>query len=898
MSRHPLHWLLRLGRPRYEAEALLGDLQQERAVRLAAGRPAGATSLWYAGQLVVAGAHEVGQRLGSLLRPRLLADTRYAFRRWRRRPGFAIAAIATLALGIGSATAVFSVVDHVLLKPLPWPSPDTLVQVHGVYPERRNSLATAPTWDRWYVSYPAWDALRESPAFSDVAAWRGMIRLDYTLGDDGTELIRTMEVSSSFLPMLGVKLAHGRYFTAEEDNRTTDSIILSHEVWVRHFGARADVIGERVNTPSAGSGGRYPRTVVGVLEPGFRFGSEQPDILLPVGIPAQTSRQYPSPHLRILARLAPGVTPEMADAAARPLVEAAPNQQRGSARVVTLEDELLGTAWRPLWLVFGGAGLLLLIACANVAGLLLAEARMRRHEIAVRMALGSSRVRVVRQLLIEHGWLAIFGTSLGVIAAYWLVGTLVAIAPEGLPRIDAVALDLRAAGFAGATGLATLLTFGMVPAFSLARTPVSGVLAEGSRDGAVNRAMGARAIVAAQLALTLVLLIGASLFAETMLRLRAEPLGFRPEGLAVISTTFTGARFGDPAAIRQAREAGVKDLGAFMNQQATIVNNDLTDRVVARLKALPGVAAAGGASVVPFVTSPGRYDVVIGSGGPADRQDAWRQTVTDSYFSTLGVDVVDGRSFQPADAGGERVVVVSREFQRRFYPEGAVGQVFRQVYGGNYELDMPYRIIGVVGDVKRQEYTDDLRPVVYEFDRHAGGITHFVIRTDRDPGAILPAARAAIADVSRRLVISDTAILDERVARSIAEERFRATLSVVFGAIALVLAAVGLYGLAARRATERRREFGVRVALGARPVDVRRLVFRDAAALTGLGLMVGLPAAWWAAQVAQSMLYGVEATSLRVYATTAAVLAVVALLATALPARRAATADPIEVIRN
>jgi ABC-type antimicrobial peptide transport system permease subunit len=828
----------------------------------------------------------------------MLAYTRYAFRRWRRRPGFAVAAIATLALGIGAATAVFSVIDHVLLRPLPWLSPDTLVQVHGVYPERRNSVATAPTWDRWYVSYPAWDALRSSPVFSDVAAWRGLIRLDYTLGNAGTELIRTMEISSSFLPMLGVKLTHGRYFTNDEDHRTTDSIILTHETWMRYFGGRANVVGERVNTPSASSGGPYPRTIVGVLEPGFRFGGERPDIFLPVGIPAQVARQYPSPHLRILARLAPGVTPTMADAAVRPMVEAAPSDQRGSARVVPLVEEMLGTARRPLWLVFGGAGLLLLIACANVAGLLIAEARLRRHEMAVRMALGGSRTRVVRQLLAEHAWLAAFGTSLGLVAAYWMTGTLVAIAPAGLPRIEGVTLDPRAAGFASIVGLATLLVFGVIPALSLARTPVSGVLAEGGRDGGVNRALGARAIVAGQLALALVLLIGASLFAETMLRLRAEPLGFKPENTAVISAVFTGPRFGDPAAIRQYRASGGKDFGEFMTQRATLVNNGLTDGVLPRLGALPGVTAVAGASGVPFVTSPLRFDVVIGDGTSKDRQDAWRQMVTESYFLALGVPTLEGRTFTASDGPGERVVVVSREFQRRFYPEGAVGKVFRQVYGGNYELEVKHRIIGVVGDVKRQEYTDDLRPVAYSFDRQFGSITHFIVRTSGNPGAILPAARAAIADVSKQLVISDTASLEDRVASSIAEERFRATLSIVFGGIALLLAAVGLYGLAARRATERRREFGVRVALGARPADVRRLVFRDAAILTGLGLLVGLPAAWWAAQIAQTMLYGVEPTALRVYAVTAAVLSIVALLATVLPARRAATADPIEVIRN
>jgi hypothetical protein len=215
--------------------------------------------------------HGIGLTLRPLLRPRVLADSRQTFRRWRRRPGFAVAAIATLALGLASVTAVFSVVDHVLLRPLPWASPDALVQVHGVYPDRRNSLATAPTWNRWYLSYPAWDALRTSPAFSDVAAWREPIRPSYTLGDDGTELIRTMEVSSSFLPRLGVRLVHGRSFTEDEDHRPTDSIILSHGIWTRYFGARPDIIGQQVNTPNASSGGRYPRTIVGVLEPDFRW---------------------------------------------------------------------------------------------------------------------------------------------------------------------------------------------------------------------------------------------------------------------------------------------------------------------------------------------------------------------------------------------------------------------------------------------------------------------------------------------------------------------------------------------------------------------------------------------------------------------------------------------------
>jgi ABC-type antimicrobial peptide transport system permease subunit len=700
--------------------------------------------------------------------------------------------------------------------------------------------------------------------------------------------------------MLGVRLTHGRHFTPEEDNRTTDSIILSNEIWVRYFGGRPDIIGLRVNTPNASSGGRYPRTVVGVLEPGFRFGAEQPDALLPVGIPAEVSRQYPSPSLRILARLAPGASVEAASSAAASLVSAAPNEQRGTARVVSLVDEQIGAARRPLWLLLAAAGLLLLVACSNVAGLLLAEARVRRHEIAVRTALGGSSVRLVRQLLVEHTMLAIAGTLLGLIVSGWLVSALVAIAPEGLPRIDSVVVDVRVAAFAGVTGLVTLLLFGVVPAMSLARVPVSRTLAEGGRDGVASRLLGARTIVVVQMALALVLIIGATLFAETLFRLRAEPLGFQPDGLAVAATMFTGPRYGDPGPIRQFRElrSNAEAFSRFMIRQAAIVNNDLTDRVLARLSVLPGVTAAAGSSAVPFVIGPLSLQMIAEGSTSEGRHEAWRQIVTADYFKAMGIRTIDGRLFGPSDAGDEDVIVVSREFARRFYPDGAVGRMVRQVYGENYELSAFYRIIGVVDDVKRGAFTDEMRPTMYGFDRQAGAITHFLVRTSGDPSAILPAVREAITSVSQRLVITTTATLEDRMARSVADQRFRATLSVLFGTTALALAAVGLYGLAARRAVDRRREFAVRIALGARPSDVRHLVVWDAMWIIGLGVALGVPAAWWAAQVAASMLYGVTATAPHVFSLSAVVLGGVALVATIGPAFRAGHTNPIDVIRN
>jgi predicted permease len=837
-----------------------------------------------------------------LFRPALLADIRYALRRWRHRPGFAATAILTLGLGIAAATSIFSVVDAVLLRPLPWVNPESLVIVHGVYPERRNSPATAPTWNRWYLSYPGWDALRTAASFQTVGAYTYIASTDLTFGEDRTEVVTHLDLSSNFLPMLGVKLVLGRYFTEQEDNVSTQSIILTEEIWRRRFGARPDVIGERLMTGSASSGGRYPRTIVGVIEAGFRFEGVTPDVLLPIGIPAEVSRKYPSPSLRVVARLAPGVSLAAADAQSAALVSAAPNQAAPTtARLVTLEEEQVGSTRRPLWLLFGGAGILLLVACSNVAGLLLGEARVRRHEIAVRSALGGSRARVLRQFVVEHALLAIAGAVVGLTAAYWLIGVLVAVAPTGMPRIEAAAIDLRAIVFAVTCGFVTLLTFGVAPALSLSRTPVAGVLAEGGRDGGVSRVLGQRLIVVGQVALALVLLTGATLFGETMLRLHEQPLGFDPRGVAVVSTTFTGSPLGDPARFKEimdaARQSGNPGRGydRLMTETASARNATVLDR----LGAVPGVTSAAVSSAVPFIVNPGRQQIVLEGRPDAERHETALHTVSEHYFATMGMTLLSGRGFHPADAGGDvRAVVVSSEFERRFFPGGAIDRQFKMVYGERYQLSLPFRVIGVAPNVKRQDPTDDVRPAYYTYDRQSGAPRYFVIKTSGDPAAVLPSVRKAINDVSPQIVVTSMDTLDARVARSVAEERFRATLSAVFGAAALLLAAVGLYGLAARRVADRRREFGVRVALGARPGDVRRLVLRDAFVIVATGLAIGLPTSFAIAQVTRSLLFGVSATAPHVFAITVAVLGSMVMLATILPARRAGRVDPVIALRG
>jgi predicted permease len=900
--RYLLLLLLRLGRTDAERQALRGDLDETYATEIRPSRSRLAAEAWYAREVLAAFAVALRDTARvPRLRTGLTGDVRYALRRWRRRPGFAIMATLMLALGIAAATATFSVVDGVLLRPLPWKDADRLVYVHGVYPERRNNPATAPDWNRGTLSYPAWDALRTTPLFEEVAVWHSLSTLDMTFGENRDDLVRTASVSSNFLPVLGVTLRLGRHFTEQEDNVNNDNIILTWETWQRRFGGRTDVIGERVPLGSASSGGRHPKTIVGVLERGFRFEGEPPEILLPVGIAAEVSRRYSGGSFRAIARLAPGVTREQAEAAAAGLVTGSRQNEPVSARLVSIKDEHLGTVRRPLWLLFGGAGVLLLIACANVAGILLGEARARRHEIAVRTALGSGRARLVRQVFVEHAMMAALGTALGLAAAYWLIGVVIAAAPEGLPRIGGVRLDARAAIFAAVSGLATLLLFGVVPAASVARTPVASTLAEGGREGGVSRVIGQRLAVVAQLALALVLLTGASLFAETMRRLTAQPLGFEPRNVAVITTTFTGARFGDPARIRAARQTRSADFGKVMNELARETSNARDDEVFEGISALPGVIAVAGASAAPFIAPQQRLPIVLEGRPEIERHDVWRQTVSERYFDVMRIRLLNGRLFDPSDRPGDSAAaVVSREFERRFFPDGAVGRRFRQVYGANYELSAHFHVVGVVEDAKRQEFSDDDRPSFYSFDRQMSGTTatYVVVRTAGDADALIPDVRNAIREVTPQLVVTSTTLLEDRVARSVAEERFRAMLSAAFGLTALLLAAVGLYGVISRRTADRRCEFGVRVALGARPADVGELVLRDAALLIGGGLAIGLPAAYAAAQVTRSLLFGVSASSPYVFAIAVIALGVVALVASLLPARRASRADPIAALRS
>ncbi|HEY7474389.1 MAG TPA: ABC transporter permease, partial [Vicinamibacterales bacterium] len=747
--RHPLNWLARVGRSRSDRLALLGDLEQEYQLRVRPRRPWFAAQTWYLRELLVAFvcALKDGVRLRRLF---FFSDIRLALRRWRRRPGFAAAAVLTLALGIGATTAIFSVVDAVLLRPLPWTDPDELVVIHGVYPDRAQNPATAATWNRALLSFPMWDALRALGTFETVGVWRPEPRADTTFGDDRTAIVRTMDASSNLFPMLGVRLVHGRYFTDEEDNKPTPSVLITYETWQTRFNARPDIVGHPATLGSASSTGRYPKTVVGVLAPGFKLDGPAPEFILPVGIYAETARTYPAGYFRTIARLGRGVGIGQAEAAATATVRAVDTREAPSARLVPIDVEQLGAASRPLWLLFAAAGLLLLVACSNVAGLLLGESRHRRHEIAVRTAVGASRFRLARQLVVEHALLAGVGAAAGLALAGGFTRSLVALAPEGFPRLDAVAVDLRVALFGLGLGCATLMLFGLGPALSLARTPAAKVLAEGGRDGGSHRHFGQRAIVAAQICLALVLLVAASLFGETLLRLTSQPLGFKPERLAIVTTTFTGPRFGDARALRAAQ--GSPHFREVLQRQLLESGTSLNARAVERLEALPGIIAAGGATSLPFTASPSIIQVRMEGRPAGEVHRAHRQIVTDRYFDTLGIPILSGRGFAPTDRAGASVVVVSREFERRVVGASALDQrIVHEIEGVKPAI---YQVIGVAGDVKQREFTDDYQPIIYGLDRQAGLVSHFIARTSTDPAAMLPLVRTALADVTPQLVVT------------------------------------------------------------------------------------------------------------------------------------------------
>jgi predicted permease len=801
------------------------------------------------------------------------ADMRYAVRRWAARPGLAITVVLTLGLGIGTATAIFSVVDGVLLRPLAWREPDRLVSAYIVREAWRTDPALSFNWNSQFLSWPNFRDLQKLNEFESVAAWR-RTRL-IAIWETG-DVAQALNATSNFLTTLGTGPYLGRMFTTAEDDTASDSILISYEAWQRRFGGADGIIGRQIRLDDVS------RTIVGVLAPRFQYEGEPPEFLLPFGhlTAGERSENY---AYRVVARLAAGVTLEQAASRTAAILNGGQGRNQRTSRLATVPDDQFGPARAPLYILFGASLLLLLIACANVAGLLLGETGTRRHEVAVRRALGAAQWHLARQMLTESALLGAAGGIVGVIAAWWITPVLVRLAPARLPRIDLVAVDARVLVFAVIVSVVMTILCGAAPSLTGASVPAIDALRSG-RGLARFRSRSQRLIVSCQVALAVVLLAGAALLGETVVRLTSQPVGFDERRLLV--------------------------LGVVPRQRSVITDMlrraEIQSELLARIRAVPGVESAASTASPPFGTSYGSNSIEV-SGRPGESFSAQRQIVSDGFFATMGMRMLRGREFELQDAsrkivepvrpGQESadslgVAIVSQELERRYFAGNATGQRIRF---NRMWLD----VIGVAPDAKSRQYTDDAAPAFYVYSKQMPYIAvgQLVVRASGDPEPLVAALRQTVTSGDSQLAVTYVDPMRTMMARTVANERYRATLSSAFGGAALLLAAIGLFGLLTRAVNERRREIGVRIAVGAKSGDVVRLVMREGGLLVAGGLVAGVPAALAAAQLIRAQLYGVGPSDPRVFVLVSAVMSIVACGAMVLPAVRASRTDPISTLR-
>ncbi len=796
-------------------------------------------------------------------RAELGQDVRFALRGFRRSPGFVAVALLTLALGIGANTAIFSVVNGVLLRPLPYADPDRLVSLEEL------------SYRGEYLE------LGERARTFDVAF--------YTADDDVSLLglgepvrLEGAHVSSTLFPLLGARPAVGRAFaTGEDRGGGADVVVLSHGLWQRHFGGDPAVVGRQLRLD-----GRS-RTVVGVMPPDFRFPSRDTELWLPAGIDADDRISLWSTGGSIVGRLRPGATLPEARAELQLLVPglralfpwAMPAEYGAQATFVPLRTKIVADSRPVLLVLLGAVALVLLVACVNIANLTLARVTSRRAELAIRVALGAGRGRLVRQLFTESMLLALAGGAAGLLLVVAGVRALVTVLPADVPRVDEVGVDARVLGFALALSLLSGLFFGLLPALR-ASGPRMEWLGEGGGRGAgagPRRRALQGSLVVAQIALAVMLVTGAGLLIKSFWRLvRVDP-GFRVEN--VVSATLA------PPEFRYADDAS---------------RRVFYDRLLERLRALPGVSAAAVASGLPFAGDNwGTVFVIEGHPDPAATGDwPWADAgavVSPGWLDAMGVPVVQGRGFAETDDGrAPGVVIVGRALAERYWPgQDPVGRRIR------FPGDEGWRtVVGVAGDVKWNQLTEAGSGALYvPLAQGELGPMRLVVRSAADPAAVADELRAVVASVDRDTPVSDVRTAEQLVSASVAGPRFTMLLLSLFALVALALGAIGIFGVVSHATGQRRREIGLRVALGATPGDVRRLVVRQGATLTLAGLALGLVAALAVTRILAGLLHGVRPTDPGVLGGSIVLLAAVALGAAYLPARRATRVDPVEALR-
>lgn len=795
----------------------------------------------------------------------MFEDLRFAFRTWWKSPTFAALAILALALGIGVNSAIFSVVNAVVLQPLPFPEPGRLCVI---YASRPSALARyGLVFDPDFLQIQ-----NQNTTFEHVAAFSGGPTSLTGIAEPIPVTWQT--VTDDFFTVLGVKASLGRTFIPEDLKENAKVVVLSDGLWRTHFASDRGVVGKSVRVDGA------PHTIIGVAPPGFAFPTKA-DLWTRLDLtPKNTGNVW---QRQIIGRLKPGASMTQARAEVAAVLERSNSQSRRPVKgltggVASLQELLVWKVRPSLWILLGAVSFILLIACANVANLLLARGAARRQEVAVRASLGASRARLIRQLLTESALLASLGGALGLLVASWTLPALAALVPEEMiPRLNEVRVNGQVLGFTLMLSLATSLLFGLAPAIQMSKSRLLEFLKQG--DGRLTSGQGLRSVlVVSEIALSLVLLIGAGLMIKSFVRLRSVNPGFNPESVLVMTANLP-----------------------MTTQQTSQQLHEYHQEILAKMAALPGVIAAGAINWLPFDMPLIRGDYY--AEGNRAHFNVTKSSVTTDYFRAMSIPLLRGRTFETRDTeSSTQVAVIGKSVAKSSWgDEDPIGK--RITIEDHPKPNDWLTVVGVVDDVKQRELAEKSPlPVVYQplsqvtrpfFLFHVA----YVVRATGNPSLLAGMMRTRFREVNHEQPIQLIAPLEDLISATTAQPRFYSRMLGSFSALALLLASLGIYGVIAYSVVQRTREIGIRVALGAQAGDIFRSVMSRSAVLVSIGVAIGIVGALWVTRVLKTLLFEVKPTDLATYVSVSALMFLIALLASYVPARRATTVDPMVALR-